>query len=132
MLSIKFYLITFLIVCLSQVTYSQELNEDEFEMYKTKLEDVKSLQKNGRYAQSYEQLKEIIEDLKGIKNSNLEIAQFKRSIYMYTSFCFDNDPGGRYFYKYKEYLMELAVDEVIYQGYVDKFGVKTAKSYTKK
>lgn len=131
MLSIKFYLITFLIVCLSQVTYSQELNEDEFEMYKTKLEDVKSLQKNGRYAQSYEQLKEIIEDLKGIKNSNLEIAQFKGSIYMYASFCFSNDPGGRYFYNYKKYLMELAVDEVIYQGYVDKFGVKTAKSYTK-
>lgn len=131
MLLIKYYLITFLIVFFCQVTLSQELNENQFQNFKTKLEDIKKLQKIGRYAQSYEQLKEIIEDLKDIKNYNLEITQFKSRIYMYASFCFNNDPGGRYFYEYKQYLMNLAEDEVIYQGYVDKFGIKSANALTK-
>jgi hypothetical protein len=128
---LKYFLIYFLFVFSYQATCSQELNENEFQKYKTKLEEVQKLQKNRRYAQSYELLKEYIEDLKDIKNYNLEIAQLKSEIYLFASFCFSDDPGGEYFYNYKKYLTDLVIDEILYQGMVEKFGVKTAKSLTK-
>jgi len=133
MISLKSHIITFLIVCTYQVTLAQELNENEFQKYKTKLEEVENLQENGRYAQSYEQLKEIIEDLKDIKNYNLEIAQFKSRVYSLASRCSPDrkDPAFEYFYNYKSYLMQLSVDQILYQGMVDKFGVKIANSLTK-
>lgn len=131
MLKLKYCIISFLFVFSYQAACSQELNENEFQKYKTKLEEVQNLQKNGRYAQSYELLKECIEDLKDIKNNNLEITHLKSRIYLFASFCFSDDPGGQYFYNYKKYLTDLATDEILYQGMVEKFGVKTAKSLTK-
>jgi hypothetical protein len=105
---LKYLLFISIIIYSNNYCIAQKLDDNQLSTYKSKIDEIRNLKKNNRNAQSYELIKEVLLDLKDIKNYSQDIVSLKSTLYLYASFCFNDDnPGAKYFYEYKKYRMEL-------------------------
>ena len=132
---LKVFIFLALINCLSILCNAQYLDEIQISKYNERLDKIRTLQEINRKTQSYELIKEMILELNNIENS-MNLNSIKQRLYLYSGFCFDPykskyEAGGAYFYKYKEYLMDLEYSNYSSIMFKNTFGEKEAKKNKK-
>ena len=132
---LNLFILFALINCFSKLCTAQYIDEIQISKYNKRLDKIDTLQKINRTAQSYELIKEMIIELNNVENS-MDLNSIKQKLYFYSGLCFDPykskyEAGGAYFYKYKEYLMDLEYSTYSSIMYKNSFGEKEAKKNKK-